>query len=798
MEYIGEHLLAGQVGNLFVAISVAFGLLSTISYFLAENQNDAHWKKLGRISFWAHSAGIIGVVSTLFLMIFNQYFEYHYVWQHSSSDMPLRYIFSCFWEGQEGSFILWMFWHVLLGNILIFVAKRWESSVMTVFSSVNLILSTMILGIYVLDYKLGSNPFSVLLREHPDFSGLPLFLDAHYAQNLDGRGLNPLLQNYWMTIHPPTLFLGFASTLVPFAFAIGGLWKKEYIEWIKPAIPWTYFGIGVLGIGILMGGAWAYEALSFGGFWAWDPVENASLVPWLTMVAAGHLMLIQRNKGTSVLSLFVFTALTFILVLYSTFLTRSGVLGDSSVHAFTDLGMSGQLLFYLLFYTALSIVLIVINARKFPNADKEESVWSREFWMFVGSIFLFISAFQIIFSTSFPVINKIFGTNFAQSAERLAYYNKWQLPLAIIISLVLAVSQFLKYKNTKPSELFKNLALSFIISIALTIVLSIGFEIKQILIILMIFSAALAVTANIDYWVRILSGKIRLIGSSVAHVGFGLILMGAVISTSQSDVISENTSMYDVSILGEDFTNSENILMMKDDTLMMGDYFVSYRGKRKEGLYIHYTVDYMQANTNGELENVFTLYPFVQLNPRMGNVAEPYTKHYLDRDVYTHITYAELEERNEESKIEEHNVQLGDTIFAKNTFLVLDSLNRAPEKVAKGLKDDDLALGAVFKVFDVNTKSHYLEPLFVIRDRKFSFSVNDSIPDLGLKIAFKGIDPETASFKFELEESKPKYNEFIVMKAIVFPGINILWIGIILMGIGTFLAVYYRIKRKTS
>jgi cytochrome c-type biogenesis protein CcmF len=797
MEYIGENLLAGTIGNFFVAISIAFGLLSTVAYFLAENRKSEEWRKLGRIGFRGHSIGILGIVITLFTMIFNQYFEYHYVWQHSSSDMPLRFIFSCFWEGQEGSFILWMFWHVVLGNILIFTSKSWENGVMTVFSSVQVILSSMLLGIYIFEYKLGSNPFTVLLREHPDFADLPIFQIKDYTANLDGRGLNPLLQNYWMTIHPPTLFLGFASTLVPFAYAIAALWKRDYIGWVKPAISWTFFGIGVLGVGILMGGVWAYEALSFGGFWAWDPVENASLVPWLTMVAAGHLMLIQRKKGTSVLSLFIFTTLTFCLILYSTFLTRSGVLGDSSVHAFTDLGMSGQLLFYLVFYVILSIVMIAFHAKKFPGNDKDESIWSREFWMFIGSLFLFISAFQIIFSTSFPVINKIFGTNFAQSAERIEYYNKWQMPIAIIVALIVSIGQFLKYKETKPLELLKNLSVSLVVSALVTVFTAIFMEITNPFVLMLLFTSTMAITANLDYWIRILSGKFRLAGPSIAHVGFGMILLGALISTSQSDVISENTSLYDVSVLGEDFNNNENILLMKDDTLMMGDYSVSYRGKRKEGIFIHYEVDYMQGNAKGELENVFTLYPFVQLNPRMGNVAEPYTKHYLDQDVYTHITYAELEERKSETKSEEHSIQLGDTIFGRNSFMVLDSLNREPNKERVGLTINDLALGAKFTVYDVETQARLLEPMFVIRDRSFSFSVPDSVPDLGIKLSFKGIDPETASFKFNLEETDPELNEFIVMKAIVFPGINILWAGIILMGLGTFIAVFNRARRKS-
>ena len=385
MEFVGEHLLAGKVGNFFVIFSFCSALLAAISYFFATQKNDADWKTLGRISFLAHGVGILGIISTLFFMILNQYFEYYYVWQHSSTELPLRYIFSCFWEGQEGSFLLWAFWHMVIGVVFLFIRNKWEAPVLSIFGLVQAFLMSMLLGVYFFEYRLGSNPFTALLREHPDFSDIPLFTNPNYLENLDGRGLNPLLQNYWMTIHPPTLFLGFASTLLPFALAISGLWTKQYKEWLKTAIPWTFFSIFILAIGILMGGAWAYEALSFGGFWAWDPVENASLVPWLTLVGAGHLMIVEQRRGGVMKSLLFLTFLTFILVLYSSFLTRSGVLGDASVHAFTDLGMSGQLLLYLLTFVAISIFIFVLRYKHLPSSEKEEELWSREFWMFIGA-----------------------------------------------------------------------------------------------------------------------------------------------------------------------------------------------------------------------------------------------------------------------------------------------------------------------------------------------------------------------------------------------------------------------------
>ena len=796
MIYPGENLVIGQIGNIFTVVAFAASFLSMVAYFLAERKQDEGYLRLGRIGFITHSLAVVGMVATLFIMIFNQYFEYHYVWQHSNTDMPMKYIFSCFWEGIEGSFMIWTFWHVILGLILFRSVREWEAPVMSVISAVQFFMLSMLLGVVVFDYKLGSNPFTMLLREHPDFSLLPIFENPNYTDAIDGRGLNPLLQNYWMVIHPPFVLFGYATAIVPFAYAIGGLLRKQYIEWVKPALSWTFFGIGVLGIGVLMGGAWAYESLSFGGFWAWDPVENASLVPWLTMVGAGHLMLIQRKKGVSVFSLFFLTTITFCLVQYASFLTKSGVLGETSVHSFTDLGMTGQLALSLLFFCFLSVYLIAVNFKKFPTHEREESITSREFWMFVSSLIMFVAAFIISFSTSFPVINQLFGTNLATSGERIDYYNQWITPFAIITSLLLAIGQFLKYTKTDIKVFWKNIAVSGFISIIITVSVAVMMEMRNPIYIALLFSSSLAALSNTDYWIRFLNGKMKAASASIAHIGFGLLLLGVLISTTQSEVISSNTSLYDISVLGEDFSNNENILLMQDDTLIMGDFFVAYRGKRSEDNFIHYEVEYMQPNENGVLEKQFTLYPFLQLNPRMGNVAEPYTKNYLHKDIYTHISYAELEDRDEKATTEEHSISIGDTIFTKTSIMVFDSLDRKAKESYAGLANEDIAIGAHFTLYDVNTVAHELIPLFVLKDREYPMTVSDSLPDAGIKISFDGIDPEAESFNFRVLEDAPKFNDFIVMKAIVFPGINILWLGCIIMGLGSFLAVWQRIKRK--
>jgi cytochrome c-type biogenesis protein CcmF len=808
MEYIGEHLWIGKVGNLFVILSFVLALLASISYFFAiKNTETSHsWKQLGRIAFRLHSISIIGIVVTLFIMLYNHYFEYEYVWHHSSKEMPMRYILSCFWEGQEGSFLLWAFWHVIIGLILQYSAKDWEAPVMSVISLVQAFLASMLLGVFIFEHRIGSNPFTVLLREHADFANVPLFSNPNYLEKLDGRGLNPLLQNYWMTIHPPVLFLGFAATVVPFAYAIAGLLNKQFTEWIKPALPWTFFGIMILGTGILMGGAWAYEALSFGGFWAWDPVENASLVPWLILVGAGHLMLVNRTKAQSLFATFFLAILSFILILYSTFLTRSGILGETSVHAFTDLGMSGQLLIYLLFFLVLGISLIIINRKTIPSPKEEEALLSREFWMFVGSVVLLVSSFQITLYTSMPVWNKLFGLNKAPIKDVVNFYNTWQLPFAVVVVLLIAITQFFKYKNTSFSEFKNKIALSFIVSLIIATFLCYYFSyFEQPFYALLLFANIFAVTANMDYIIRVLKGKIKKAGASVAHIGFALMMLGILISTSKKDTISQNTSGRSIESLGETFSNNNNILLTQGDTLPMGKYHVTYKGKRFEGVNIYFDVDYFTKTENDTYQKEFTLSPLVQTNPRMGNVAEPDTRHHLTYDVYTHVTYAvqdalkkETEAADDYANPKEHNLKIGDTISSTNAIIILDSLTTNFDKSTNTAADNsEIAVAAHLRVMDITKKTYYATPIFYL-DNNLPKTKSADVNELGLRFGFTKINPQEGKVEILLQEKKSNIKDFIVMQAMIFPYINVLWLGCFVMIIGTILALIERIKTKVS
>lgn len=803
MEYIGEHLFAGNLGRFFVVLSFTSALLSAFAYikYWGKSEN-ASWKKLARSSYIIHGLSVFGIVGTLFFMMLNHYYEYHYVWSHSSTDLEWQYMFSSFWEGQEGSFLLWMFWHAILGFVVMFSAKKWEAGSMMTINLVQAFLSSMLLGVYIGSLKLGQSPF-ILIRELPDYIGLPWTTLSTYLQDIpafqDGRGLNPLLKNYWMTIHPPTLFLGFASVTIPFAFAITGLINKDHKGWIKPALPWAFFSIGILGIGILMGGAWAYEALSFGGFWAWDPVENASLVPWLVLVGAAHVMLVQRNRGGSPHSVYLLTLLAFILILYSTFLTRSGILGDTSVHSFVDLGLSGQLLIYLLFFIGFSLALYFFRFKSINALSSEEGFTSREFWMFIGSMVLLLSALQITFSTSMPVWNALFGpdgwikmasTTMSAPKEPIEHYNRFQLPFAIVIAILIAFGQFLNYRGTSKAIFLKRAGLSFVVSIVVTILVSIGMEFTNPLYILLLFTSIWAVLANLDFWLRIGKGMRGVTGASVAHFGLGLILVGTLISQAKQKVITSNNEF-----IAENISQDENLILHKNDTASMENLRVQWFDEYTEGDNVYFPLRFWEGN---DKEVSFVLEPFIQQNEEMGQVREPSTKHYWHKDIYTHLNYYDSRDSSERFSNWQRKTEIKmspeqEDILYRQFMISLDSVI-VYSLDTEGERFLGAKIGAALRITDMTGTVHTAIPTYSLTPQGET-RVDAEIEEFGLRFRFEEANAEDKQVVLTSWYYQEEPEDFIIVKAIVFPFINLLWLGSILMGVGSFIAVYQRISQ---
>ncbi|MDX1629747.1 MAG: cytochrome c biogenesis protein CcsA, partial [Fulvivirga sp.] len=810
--------------HLFVIAALIFALFSAISYYKAAVAQDLalqkQWKTNGKIAFFIHAGSVIGIVGCLFFIIYNHYFEYHYAWSHSSRRLPTHYMISCFWEGQEGSFLLWMFWHALLGVVIIFTNRYWEASVMTVFSLVQFFLSSMILGVVIpfLNLKIGSSPF-ILLRDAVD---APIFQQQPDFVPEDGTGLNPLLQNYWMVIHPPTLFLGFALTIVPFAYCIAGLWKKKYTDWIRPALPWALFAAAILGLGILMGGYWAYETLNFGGYWNWDPVENAVYVPWLFLIAAIHVMITFKKSHTALKASVILVITTFILILYSTFLTRSGILGNASVHSFTDLGLSGQLLIYLLFFTLGSIIISIVRWKHLPTSQKEASVYSREFWIFIGAISLCLMGFQVLVPTSIPVFNRIvelFGGVSNAAPIDAEDYSKAQLWFAVVVAFLSGTGQFFWWKKVDKKTLFNQLTVPVIVTLLITTVIMATANVAEPTYILLLLAGVYTVTANGKILISLLSKSPKLSGGAVAHIGVGLILIGILFSAGYSKVVSLNTTGMLISKDASTEFNNENILLFINEPKEMAGYKLTYKGERVKdiatGQFINKnllgntaephlkvakraintangtiskndTVEIAPENTYYEIryENsagkTFSLYPRAQVNESMGLLASPDIKRDLSRDLYTHVSSIRNPDENVEwSELQEFRVKLDENFFANDYVAKVENVERISELEGVELTAQDVAIKATILV--LGEEDQYIaEPLFIIKNNMVG-RIPEDIGELGLRFTLLNVHPETDQFSIGVNT---RQKDWVVLKAMEKPLINVLWGGTIILMIG--------------
>ena len=849
----------GNFGHLSVIVSFVTALVATFAYYkattLKANALEAQtWKSFARKAYYVHAAAIVSVVITLFTIICTHRFDYYYAWDNSSLSSPVQYLISCFWRGQEGSFLLWMLWQALLGLLLIRLNRfsdaktsseniAWEAPVMTVYVLVQVFLTSMILGVVIpgLDFKIGSTPFLTLREAMPNAAFLQMNPDFIPK---DGQGLNPLLQNYWMVIHPPTLFMGFALACVPFAYLMAGLWQKKFTEWLRPALPWALVAGVVLGTGILMGGYWAYETLSFNSYWSWDPVENAVYVPWLVLIAAFHTMLIAKKNAAALKASIILIIAQFVLLLYSTFLARSGILGNASVHSFTDLGLSGQLLIYLFTFIGVS-VLVSARSWKFLPVDKDEvSPYSREFWLFMGATVLCLASFQVLLPTSIPVWNKIvegFGgvSNLAPPTDAASYYSKFQLWFFAVVTILTGVGQYFWWKRVQKGKMQDLLTPAWIALFISAIVIAFA-KVNKPEYMVLLTASVFALVANATIIFGILRGNYRLSGGAVTHIGVAMMLIGILFSSGYQKTISLNNSglaiFNDESFQKNDNKeNKENVLLWLSQPTRMGEYMLTYRGPRIEirdvPQYVprpwveliegdFHAVCLQDIETGGKVyhkkgdtvavypENVYyeveyrepsgqivTLYPRVQTNKTMGTVVSPDIKKEANKDLFSFVSMVPNNPDEEEwGKTEQHRVAIQDTFFINDYVAVLESVGRTEQVEGVKLTNNDIAVQANIRILD-REREYVVSPTFAINQDRMVLrkpEVNDA---LGLRIQFFEIDPKTGQFTFT---TNSKQRDYIVLKVVEKPLINLLWLGTLVLIVGFTMAVVRRFRDFTN
>ena len=465
---------------------------------------------LGRRIYWAHAASIVLATLLLLWLLLNHDFRLSYVTSYSSRDLPFRYLFSTLWAGQEGSFLTWLFFGAVIGPFVVASAKEQEPPVMAVY-----VLS--FLGIVAILVK--QSPFRFLAEVPPD-----------------GQGLNPLLQDPWMVIHPPVMFAGFASLSVPFAFAIGALWTKRWDGWVVRAMPWALFTFVCLGTAILMGGYWAYKTLGWGGYWAWDPVENTSLVPWLATTALVHGMFLQKTREKHRKVNVILAILAFCCILYGTFLTRSGVLADFSVHSFVDLGITGWLVAIIVAFLFGGLALLAFRWREIPvvneidpetGKEKEEPFLSRSV-LFILSVTLFCaSGLVILLGTSAPILTRIGGK---ASQVATSFYDVTHTPIAIVMAVLIALVPFVSWRGETWAAVGRKASTAAVFGLlggALFFLLGVRKPVD----LLFLSAAVFGLAASAEILVLFVRRKaIASAGGYFAHVGTAIMLVGILVS----------------------------------------------------------------------------------------------------------------------------------------------------------------------------------------------------------------------------------------------------------------------------
>jgi cytochrome c-type biogenesis protein CcmF len=806
--------MLGTIGHLLILIAfIACGLSGFAFFQAAQYRNgSSDWRRIARAA-WGIMTGCVVIASAILIYLIRTHqFQYAYVYQYSSLNLPDRYLFSAFWAGQEGSFLLWILYTGFIGFLLMRSSRSFEAPVMAVIAFCQVFLLSMVVGLSMGPISIGSSPFAMLYERFPD---APIFQQNPGFVPTDGNGLNDLLQNYWMMIHPPTLFVGFATMIVPFAFAVAALWQRKYTEWVRPALPWTLFATLVLGFGIALGGYWAYVTLSFGGYWAWDPVENSSLVPWLVAVAAIHTMIAQKKSGSNHKAALFLTILSFMLIIYSTFLTRSGILGDISVHSFVDLGLSGQLLIWILAMAVVAFGLFAFRFRELPAPKRESNLLSREFMIFSGAMLICTAAAVILLGTSAPIFGRIFRDN--PSAVPIEFYNKWTLPLSIGFVFLAGLGQLFWWSKMTVDNvnrvLLKPIALSVVSTVAVlaftpfvertvrpvqaitdavpavaeaALASGLG-EIWSsygtgLLMLLLVFSAFFALYGNGMVLWKIGRGNPKMAGGAVAHIGFMLAVLGIIASSGFSNPLSR-----DGITMGD---NRDNFILERGETKSVGGYQVTYRDQEPtpEG-YMSYVLDFQAANGKA-----FTLKPVVYKSTKEQWIQHPDLQMYAEKDIYAAVSPAAMF-MPAEGTAGQLTLARGDSALLGNNEYMLRFTGFDLNIDQTMLPDStEIAVAAVLELTNLQSgEMHTMRPVYLVMAGGRQQYIQNRDLDWNLAVTFTGMNVDTGEINLLLEGVQVAPEDWLVVQAYEKPFINLLWIGIILLTAGMSLSMYRRI-----
>lgn len=526
--------MIATVGFLGVLLAVGASVALTIRAAVASRSPEADPKQIVAPVLLLALGALVAFVA-LEVGILTHDFTIEYVIRNSNTTTPFIFLLASGWAALEGSIVLW---GLILAGFTYLVARtvklgdRLGLVALAVFGLVALFWFGLMASV--------SNPFrictEVVAGSCTASSWFPL---AGAVSTGNGLGANPLLQNsILMAIHPPMLYVGFVGFTAPFAFAIAAMVRGEQgSAWLERTHRWSVIAWSFLTLGILMGGWWSYEVLGWGGFWAWDPVENSSLLPWLVATAFIHSAVVQRRRGMLQAWNIVLVVATFALTILGTFLTRSGTI--ISVHSFTQSGVGPALLIFLVVVVLVSLGLFAWRSHLLASAPRLDSLASREGVFLFNNLILTVFALAVLMGTLYPIVLEALGRN--RVSVGAPYFNRVTLPLAFLLLLAMGIGPVTPYRYARASVVWRRivtpLRIGFVVG---AITVAIGVRSVPVVIVVVLGSFVIA-SAFREYWVQVrkipdlsFGGSLARVlrrdpaywGGQIAHIGVALAAIG--------------------------------------------------------------------------------------------------------------------------------------------------------------------------------------------------------------------------------------------------------------------------------
>jgi cytochrome c-type biogenesis protein CcmF len=440
-----------EFGDYCLLLALVLAVYAVLASLIGAAQKQHRIVRSAERAGLAACASITLATGSMMYLLITSDFSVSHVASASNRELPLFYRIAALWGAHDGSMLLWVFVTALFSGIVIFQNRfRYRDMMPYVVAVLMLNLSFFLaLNLFV------SNPFNQLVQVSAN-GGLQKYIPA------DGRGLNPLLQYWAMVIHPPILYLGFIGFVVPFAFATAALITRQLGDsWIRTTRRWTLLTWLFLGVGLILGAKWAYVVLGWGGYWGWDPVENSSLMPWLIGTAFLHSVIIQERKGMLKVWNMILVLMAYLLGVFGTFITRSGVV--NSVHAFADSSLGKYFIIYMSLIALGSLFLIIDRLPYLKSERPLDSVLSRESAFLFNNLILVVACVTVLWGTMFPVLSEwLQGTKITVGPP---FFNRVNIPIGLFLLLLTGVGPLFAWRKTSIESLKKAFFLPGILSV---------------------------------------------------------------------------------------------------------------------------------------------------------------------------------------------------------------------------------------------------------------------------------------------------------------------------------------------